>query len=91
MQSPACSPEIPFMRETWLAKRQKIALRLIPNREAGRVDVEIVGQDRRPIDLDPEEETVQPTASPKPHWNRNAPTCAQNEASNPCRMNPCRP
>jgi putative DNA methylase len=59
-QNPACGTEIPLMRQTWLAKKdkKKIALRLIPNREARRVEVEIVGQDGRPIDFDPEEGTV---------------------------------
>jgi putative DNA methylase len=38
-QNPACSAEIPLMRQTWLAKkeRKKIALRFIPNREARHV------------------------------------------------------
>jgi len=68
-QNPACGAEIPLMRQTWLAKKAKgegrrvkgdklIALRLIPNRAARRVDVEIVGQNGEPIDFDPEEGTV---------------------------------
>jgi len=59
-QNPACGAEIPLMRQTWLAKkeRKKIALRFIPNREARHVEVEIVGADSRPIDFDPEEGTV---------------------------------
>jgi putative DNA methylase len=59
-QNPACGAEIPLMRQTWLAKKdkKKIALRLIPNREARRLDLEIVGQDGRPMDFDPEEGTV---------------------------------
>jgi adenine-specific DNA methylase len=48
------------MRQTWLAKKdkKKVALRLIPNRAARRVDVEIVGADGHPPDFDPEEGTV---------------------------------
>jgi putative DNA methylase len=59
-QNPACGAEIPLMRQTWLAKKdkKKIALRLIPNREARRVEVEIVGANGEPIDFDPEEGTV---------------------------------
>jgi putative DNA methylase len=59
-QNPACGAEIPLMRQTWLAKKdkKKIALRLIPNQHARRLDLEIVGQDGRPIDFDPEEGTV---------------------------------
>jgi putative DNA methylase len=59
-QNPACGAEIPLMRQTWLAKKdkKKIALRLIPNREARRVDVQIVGADGQPLDFDPEEGTV---------------------------------
>jgi putative DNA methylase len=59
-QNPACGAEIPLMRQTWLAKKEnrKIALKLIPNREAQRVEVEIVGANGEPIDFDPEEGTV---------------------------------
>ncbi len=59
-QNPACGAEIPLMRQTWLAKKEKkqVALRLIPNRAARRVDFEIVGADGRPLDFDPDEGTV---------------------------------
>ncbi len=59
-QNLACGAEIPLMRQTWLAKKdkEKIALRLIPNREARRVEVAIVGADGRAIDFDPEDGTV---------------------------------
>jgi putative DNA methylase len=59
-QNPACGAEIPLMRQTWLAKKEnrKIALKLIPNREAQRVDVKIVGAHGEPIDFSPEEGTV---------------------------------
>jgi putative DNA methylase len=59
-QNPACGAEIPLMRQTWLAKKEnrKIALKLIPNREARRVEVEIIGANGEPIDFDPEEGTV---------------------------------
>jgi putative DNA methylase len=59
-QNPACGAEIPLMRQTWLAKKdkRKIALKLIPDHEARRVEVEIVGADGRSIDFNPEEGTV---------------------------------
>jgi len=59
-QNPTCGAEIPLMRQTWLAKKdkKKIALKLIPNQAAKRVEVEIVGADGRPLDFDPEEGTV---------------------------------
>jgi adenine-specific DNA methylase len=59
-KNPACGVQIPLMRQTWLAKKdkKKIALRLIPNREAKRVEAEIVGANGEPIDFDPEEGTV---------------------------------
>jgi adenine-specific DNA methylase len=59
-QNPACGAEIPLMRQTWLAKKdkKKIALRLIPNQHSRRIDAQIVGADGRPIDFDPEESTV---------------------------------
>jgi adenine-specific DNA methylase len=59
-QNPACGAEIPLMRQTWLAKKEnrKIALKLIPNREARCVEVEILGANGEPIDFDPEEGTV---------------------------------
>jgi len=59
-QNPACGAEIPLMRQTWLARKdnKKVALRMVPNREAGRVDFEIVGQKGEPIDFDPEAGTI---------------------------------
>ena len=59
-QNPACGVEIPLMRQTWLAKKDKkrIALKLIPNQAAKRVEVKIVGADGQPLDFDPEEGTV---------------------------------
>jgi adenine-specific DNA methylase len=59
-QNPACGTEIPLMRQTWLAKKdnKKIALRLIPNQHARRIDAQIVGADGQPLDFDPEEGTV---------------------------------
>jgi putative DNA methylase len=59
-QNPACGAEIPLMRQTWLAKKdkRKIALKLISDHKARRVEVEIVGADGRSIDFDPEEGTV---------------------------------
>ncbi|MDW8224372.1 MAG: DUF1156 domain-containing protein, partial [Gemmatales bacterium] len=59
-QNPACGAEIPLTANWWLAKKdkKKVALRLVPNRAAKSVDVEIVGQKGEPIDFDPEEGTV---------------------------------
>ncbi|MDW8224365.1 MAG: hypothetical protein RMJ82_15590, partial [Gemmatales bacterium] len=60
-QNPACGTEIPLMRQTWLARKdkKKVALRLVPDRTAKRVDADIVGQQKgEPIDFDPEEGTV---------------------------------
>lgn len=59
-QNPACGAEIPLMRQTWLAKKdnKKVALRMIPDRAARRVEFAIVGQNGDPIDFDPEEGTV---------------------------------
>ncbi|MGC9075380.1 MAG: DUF1156 domain-containing protein, partial [Candidatus Bipolaricaulaceae bacterium] len=59
-QNPSCGAEIPLMRQTWLAKkdRKRVALRMIPNRAEKRVDFEIVGQNGERIDFDPEEGTV---------------------------------
>jgi putative DNA methylase len=59
-QNPACGAEIPLMRQTWLAKKdkKKVALKLIPNQHSRRIDAQIVGADGRPIDFDPEEGTV---------------------------------
>ena len=57
-QNPTCGAEIPLMRQTWLAKkdRKQVALRLIPHKPARRVDAEIVEGSR--IDFDPEEGTI---------------------------------
>nr|MDW8080322.1 DUF1156 domain-containing protein [Candidatus Calescibacterium sp.] len=57
-QNPSCGGEIPLMRQTWLAKKdkRKIALKLIPNHKEKRVDTEIV--EGSSIDFDPKEGTV---------------------------------
>jgi putative DNA methylase len=59
-QNPSCGAEIPLMRQTWLAKkdRKRVALRMVPNPKEKRVDFEIVGQNGERIDFDPEEGTV---------------------------------
>lgn len=43
-EGPGCGAEVPLMRSLWLAKRRKgsVALRLIPNRAAKRVDFAII-------------------------------------------------
>jgi putative DNA methylase len=45
-QNPTCGAEIPLMRQTWLAKKDKrqIALKIVPNHAHKRVEFEIVGQ-----------------------------------------------
>jgi len=57
-QNPECGAEIPLMRQTWLAKKanKRVALKMIPNRKAKRVDFAIV--EGSAIDFDPEEGTV---------------------------------
>ncbi|MDH7481131.1 MAG: DUF1156 domain-containing protein [Armatimonadota bacterium] len=59
-QNPSCNVDIPLMRQTWLSKKDKkrVALRMIPNPGEGRIDFEIVGQDGRPLDFNPDEGTV---------------------------------
>ncbi len=58
-QNPECGAEIPLMRQTWLAKKEKkkVALKLIPDKRAKRVNVSIV--EGKAIDFDPEEGTIQ--------------------------------
>lgn len=55
-QNPSCSAEIPLMRQTWLAKkeRKRVALRMVP--EGNVIDFKIVEGDD--IDFDPEQGTV---------------------------------
>ncbi|MGB9792624.1 MAG: DUF1156 domain-containing protein, partial [Thermacetogeniaceae bacterium] len=55
-QNPACGAEIPLMRQTWLAKkeRKKVALRIVPRGNA--VEFEIAEGEE--IDFDPGEGTV---------------------------------
>jgi putative DNA methylase len=45
-QNPTCGAEIPLMRQTWLAKKDKrqIALKIVPDHAHKRVEFEIVGQ-----------------------------------------------
>jgi adenine-specific DNA methylase len=55
-QNPTCGAEIPLMRQTWLAKKEKkrVALRIVPR--CTIVEFEIAEGDE--IDFDPEEGTV---------------------------------
>jgi adenine-specific DNA methylase len=55
-QNPACGAEIPLMRQTWLAKKEKkkVALRIVPSGTA--VEFEIAEGEE--IDFDPVEGTV---------------------------------
>jgi putative DNA methylase len=59
-QNPTCGAEIPLMRQTWLAKKDKrqIALKIVPDHAHKRVEFEIVGQNGEPITFDPERGTV---------------------------------
>jgi putative DNA methylase len=59
-QNPSCGVEIPLTANWWLAKKdkKKVALKLIPNQHARRIDAQIVGANGEPIDFDPEEGTV---------------------------------
>jgi putative DNA methylase len=59
-QNPSCGVEIPLTANWWLAKKdkKKVALKLIPNQHARRIDAQIVGADGRSIDFDPDEGTV---------------------------------
>jgi putative DNA methylase len=59
-QNPTCGAEIPLMRQTWLAKKDKrqIALKIVPDHAHKRVEFEIVGQNGEPIPFDPERGTV---------------------------------
>jgi putative DNA methylase len=45
-QNPTCGAEIPLMRQTWLAKKDKrqIALKIVPDHAQKRMEFEIVGQ-----------------------------------------------
>ena len=54
--NPSCGAEIPLMRQTWLAKKEKkkVAYKLIPGRN--RVEFEILEGEK--IDFDPEKGTV---------------------------------
>jgi len=57
--NPECRAEIPLVRQTWLAKKdkKKIAYKLIPT--GNRIGFEIVGTGyEKPIDFDPEQGTV---------------------------------
>jgi len=57
--NPECRAEIPLVRQTWLAKKdkKKIAYRLIPL--GNKIDFEICGTGYpKPIDFDPEQGTV---------------------------------
>ncbi|MEM1668208.1 MAG: DUF1156 domain-containing protein, partial [Thermofilaceae archaeon] len=58
-QNPSCGAEIPLMRQYWLAKKDKRKIALRPYVRDGRVEFEIVGQDKPfPKDFNPEKGTV---------------------------------
>jgi len=59
-QNPICGAEIPLTANLWLAKKEnkQVALRLVPDRAAKRVEFEIVGQNGEAIEFDPEQGTV---------------------------------
>ncbi|MCC6650377.1 MAG: DUF1156 domain-containing protein [Candidatus Eisenbacteria bacterium] len=41
-EGPACGAEVPMMRFTWLAKKKRIALRLVPDHETKEISLAIV-------------------------------------------------
>ncbi|GFP21533.1 hypothetical protein HKBW3S06_00760, partial [Candidatus Hakubella thermalkaliphila] len=58
-QNPACGAEIPLVRQTWLARKdkKKVAYKIIP--KGNNIEFEIVGANSNsPIDFDPEVGTV---------------------------------
>jgi putative DNA methylase len=57
-QNAECGTEIPLMRQTWLAvkDRKKIALRMIPNKTTRTINFEVV--EGKQIDFDPDDGTV---------------------------------
>ncbi len=57
-QNPACGAEIPLLRQLWLARKdnKKVALKLVPNRAARRVDFAVA--EGSAIRFDPDEGTV---------------------------------
>jgi adenine-specific DNA methylase len=58
-QNPSCGAEIPLMRQFWLAKKEKRKIALKPHVREGRVEFEIVGQDKAfPKGFDPSKGTV---------------------------------
>jgi len=58
-QNPACRAEIPLMRQFWLAKKENRKIALRPYVKEGRVEFEIVWQDKAfPKDFDPSKGTV---------------------------------
>ncbi|CUT01671.1 DUF1156 domain-containing protein, partial [Candidatus Kryptobacter tengchongensis] len=58
-QNPTCGAEIPLMRQYWLAKKDKRKIALRPYVRNGKVEFEIVGQDKPfPNDFNPEKGTV---------------------------------
>jgi adenine-specific DNA methylase len=58
-QNPSCNAEIPLMRQFWLAKKENKKIALKPYIKNGRVEFEIVGQDKPfPKDFEPEKGTI---------------------------------
>jgi len=58
-QNPACGAEIPLVRQTWLAKKdkKKVAYKIVP--KGNKIEFKIVGANHdSPIDFDPETGTV---------------------------------
>lgn len=58
-QNPSCGAEIPLMRQFWLAKKDNKKVALKPFSKDGKVEFEIVGQDKPfPEGFDPSKGTV---------------------------------
>ncbi len=53
-EGPGCGAEVPLIRSLWLAKKsgRAVALRMLPNREAKRVDLEIIERSGAKVDLE---------------------------------------
>ncbi|MEM3455799.1 MAG: DUF1156 domain-containing protein [Candidatus Micrarchaeia archaeon] len=58
-QNPSCNAEIPLMKQFWLAKKDNKKVALKPYVKNGKVEFEIVGQEKPiPEDFEPEKGTV---------------------------------
>jgi adenine-specific DNA methylase len=54
--NPSCSVEIPLLRQLWLAKKKKIALKILVDKKNKKIDFKLVRE--KDIDFDPSEGTT---------------------------------